>query len=238
MKWRYLWLLPAAFSLCGMEFEAESGKLLQAEKEAYQGASGNVIVRLKGAAQMDVKKVDPGKPDLQIPFRTEKDGAWQISAVVCTETTNNDSFYYRVDAGPLRTCFPGFPRKCVSRTLRTEVLEAGNHLLSFYRREPNCGLDKVLLKPVAAPPLAVVSFPGKPGPDALYTLKARPGSYYVRIYASIPTPGPQRNAQISINGAPDITRRIIFPTVTKGQYDIERIAVTSAPMQIRIRTDK
>ena len=221
-----------------MEFEAESGKLLQAEKEAYQGASGNFIVRLKGAAQMDVKKVDPANPDLQIPFRTEKDGAWQISAVVCTETTNNDSFYYRVDAGPLRTCFPGFPRKCVSRTLRTEVLEAGNHLLSFYRREPNCGLDKVILKPVAAPPLAVVSFPGKPGPDALYTLKARPGSYYVRIYASIPTPGPQRNAQISINGAPDITRRIIFPTVTQGQFDIERIAVTSAPMQIRIRTDK
>ncbi|MBQ4335615.1 MAG: hypothetical protein IJC34_00290, partial [Lentisphaeria bacterium] len=76
MKWRDLWLLPAAFSLCGMEFEAESGKLLQAEKEAYQGASGNVIVRLKGAAQMDVKKVDPANPDLQIPFRTEKDGAW------------------------------------------------------------------------------------------------------------------------------------------------------------------
>ena len=52
MKWRYLWLLPAAFSLCGMEFEAESGKLLQAEKEAYQGASGNLIVRFKGAAQI------------------------------------------------------------------------------------------------------------------------------------------------------------------------------------------
>ena len=52
MKWTYLWLLPAAFSLCGLEFEAESGKLLQAEKEAYQGASGNLIVRLKGAAQI------------------------------------------------------------------------------------------------------------------------------------------------------------------------------------------
>ena len=239
MNWKYLWLLlPASFSLCGMDYEAETGKLFQGDIEAYQGSSGGKIVRFNGVSQMDRNKVDPAKPDLEIPFKLDRAGTWKITGVVCTETTNNDSVHYRVDQGAWQTLYPGFPKKCDPRQLGVYELDAGEHVIRFYRRESDFGLDKISVTPAPAAPLKLVSIPGKPGPDAVYTLKARPGSYYLRISASIPVPGPQRNALISINGAPAIKRRIIFPTVTKGYYDVERIAMPAKPVTVRIQTDK
>ena len=100
MNWKYLWLLlPASFSLFAMDYEAETGKLFQGDIEAYQGSSGDKIVRFKGASRMDRSKIDPAKPDLEIPFKLDRAGTWKITGVVCTETTNNDSVHYRVDQG-------------------------------------------------------------------------------------------------------------------------------------------
>ena len=235
-KW-WIWLLAMGCAAFAADFEAETGILSPESKvSAYQNASGGSIVRLNGRARMKPGTVDLAGPDCAIPFTVERSGMWKITAAVCTEHTGNDSVYYRVDEGELQELHTGFPKKLVSVPLGVFDLKKGQHTLNLYRREPDFGLDKISLEQVPVKPI-LRTFPGKKGPDATYFLSAVPGNYFIRIRATVEQPGPQRNARITIDDQQPVTRRIIFPTVTKGQYEVERAAVTDKPLKLRIETD-
>ena len=235
-KW-WIWLLLIGGAAGAADFEAESGVLSPGTGTAlYQNASGGTVVRLTGKSQVKMDAVDPAKPDCAVSFSVDRSGTWKITAVVCTEHTGNDSMYYRVDEEGLQALHTGFPKKLAPVTLGVFALKKGSHTLKLYRREPDFGLDKISVERVASKPV-LRTFPGKKGPDATYFLPAVPGNYFIRIRAVVDEPGPQRNARITINDQRPVTRRIIFPTVTKGQYEVERVAVTEKPLKLRIETD-
>ena len=235
---RWMMFLLAGCSAWAMDYEGEPGVVgSPATVEKMEGASGGAILRFTGSDLKNPAAVDLARPDKVISFTADRTGAWKISATVCAEHSGNDSVYYRVDDGPLQELHVGYPRKLFSKVMGSFDLEQGVHKLAFYRREPGFGLDKISMAWTPREP-KMVTFPGKPGPDAVYTVKANPGNYYLRIFASVPEAGPQYNATITIGDQQPVVRRIIFPTVASGRYEVERVAVKSAPVQIRIQTDK
>ena len=75
--------------------------------------------------------------------------------------------------------------------------------------------------------------PGKTGTVQTYSVSGVPGTYFIRVFASVPQAGPQYDAKITIGGDRPVIRRIIFPTVSAGEYVVERVRLGQDPMDIR-----
>ncbi|MBQ9502125.1 MAG: hypothetical protein IJU70_08225, partial [Lentisphaeria bacterium] len=233
-------VLLFAFALTGAlaaaVIEAESGTLAPngAKIAEYADASGGRIVRLLGAPALKRDAVKPETPDLVVPFTVAQDDAYGITAYVCTEHTGNDSVYFRVDDGKMLEKHFGYPKKSVPIEFGTFELNAGAHKLAFYHRESNFGIDKIEVKPVKRVP-RMFTVKGQTGTVQTYTVRApAPGNYILRVFCHREKAGPQQNARVTIGDNMPIIRRIIFPTITKGTYEIERIPFRGKPVALKL----
>ena len=88
-------LMLAAFAVNAAVFEAETGVITPgaAKIQDHDGASGGKIVRLVGVPALKKDLVRLDRPNFVLPFTVDRDGAYGIVLVVCTENTGNDSVY-------------------------------------------------------------------------------------------------------------------------------------------------
>ena len=238
MKLLTMFLLFAALGVNAEMIEAESGRITpgRARIEEYAGASGGKIVRTGGKSVMKIENLKTDPEQFVIPFTVPRKGTWGITLWACTEHTGNDSVYYRVDKGELLTKHTGYPKKLVPFSLGEFTLAAGKHEIEFFTREPNFGIDKIEIAPVVRQP-RMFTVKGKTGTVQTYTVSGNPGTYFIRVFASVPKAGPQYNAKITIGKDLPITRRIIFPTVREGRYVVDRVRLGEDPVDIRFEID-
>ena len=81
----------------------------------------------------------------------------------------------------------------------------------------------------------------KPDADGLYTLELtapKPGVYNFRTDCSVAKIGKQHFAEVSFDGGPFLTRRVLGSTVYRIILRCERLRMTDRPVRIRIRMPK
>ena len=150
MKFVWSILLLAAFTVSAEVIEAESGKLdpAGAKIEENKDASKGLLVRMVGKYVMKPEEVKTDAPGLTVPFKTAAAGKYEIKLTVFAATSSSDSVYLQIDQGKLESKPTGFPKKGEAVSVGKYQLTAGDHVLRFFTREPNFGIDKIEIEAV------------------------------------------------------------------------------------------
>lgn len=145
MKVGWSLLLAAAFAANAEVIEAEAGKLEAgtARIEENKDASGGKFVRLTGKDVMKTDAVKLDAPQIVIPFKVDADGTYRIVLYVFTTKNGDDSCFCRVDQEKLVTKHFDFPKTSAPSSPVSVKLTAGDHVFEIFRRESNCGIDKI-----------------------------------------------------------------------------------------------